>query len=226
MNNELALKNEVSPVIQRANALLIVNADDYRDGTDFLKAIKEVQKKVTDYFAPMKSKAHETWKQICTNENELLDPLRQAESTAKKKLLTWKIEDDRKREGERLRLQLEAEEKARRERERLEKQAEKLKTPELKEQRLEEAQSIIAPVIEVQSAVPEVKGISVRKTWKAEIVNKTEFVKAAINDSNLLALISIDLQALNKIAAATKGGISYPGIKFYEDAVMASGRNI
>ncbi|MDD5220749.1 MAG: hypothetical protein PHV11_09300 [Candidatus Bipolaricaulis sp.] len=222
MSDELAIRKEVSPVIQTANSLIVTNADEYSYGTDFLKKIKEAQKKVTDYFSPMKSKAHEAWKQICNNEGELLTPLKSAEDTTKRKLLNWKMEDDRKREEERRRLQAEADEKARIERERLEKQAEKLKTPELKEQRLEQAQNIIAPVIEVQTAVPKVEGISVRKIWKAELTDKAAFIKATANDPNLMALITVDMSALNRIASATKGGVTYPGVRFFEETTMAS----
>ncbi len=222
MSDELEIRQEVSPVIATANSLTVTNAEEYSYGTDFLKKIKEAQKKVTDYFSPMKTRAHETWKQICNQENEVLVPLKSAEDTTKRKLIDWKMEDDRKREAERRRLQAEADERARIERERLEKQAEKLKTPELKEQRLEQAQNTVAPVIEVQTAVPKVEGISMRKTWKAELTDKTAFVKAAANDPNLMALLSVDMSALNKIATATKGGVTYPGVRFYEELSMAS----
>lgn len=222
MSDELAIRQEVSPVIAAANSLTITNAEEYSYGTEFLKKIKETQKRVTDHFSPMKTKAHEAWKQVCFQENEVLVPLKNAEDTTKRKLINWKIEDDRKREEERRRLQAEADEKARIERDRLAKQAEKLKTPELKEQRLEQAQNIVAPIIEVQTAVPKVEGISVRKTWKAELTDKAVFIKAAANDPNLMALLTVDMSALNKIASATKGGVTYPGVRFYEETSMAS----
>jgi len=222
MSNELALRNEVSPVVKQANEMTVTNADQYAAGADFLKSVKSVKDKVTAYFEPMKSKAHATWKEICDQEKTLLDPLRLAEETAKRKLLSWKIEDDRRRAEEQRRLQAIAEEQARKERERLEKQAEKLKTPELREERMDQAANIIAPVVEVQSAVPDIKGISVRKTWKAQLTDKVEFVKAAVSDPTLMAMLIVDISALDKIAKATKGGVNYPGVRFYEEASMAS----
>lgn len=222
MSDELAIREEVSPVIQTANSLIVTNAEEYSYGAEFLKKIKEAQKRVMDYFSPMKTKAHEAHRQICDREGELLTPLKSAEDTTKRKLLSWKMEDDRKREEERRRLQAEADEKARIERDRLAKQAEKLKTPELKEQRLEQAQNIVAPIIEVQTAVPKVEGLSFRKTWKAELTDKIAFIKAAATDPNLMALLAVDMSALNRIASATKGGVTYPGVRFYEESSPSS----
>ena len=223
--NELELKKKTLPVISTANRLIIQSPGDYAYGGEFLKSIKEAQKKVTEYFEPIKTKAYQVWKEICGKENQMLDPLKEAETTVKRKMLVYQQEEERKRQAEQARLQAIADEKARRERDRLAKEAEKLKTPELKEQRMAEAAAIEAPIINIQPAAPKIAGISTRKTWKAELTSKGEFIKAATTNPMLMAFIEVDMAKMNRIASATKGEVVYPGIRFYEESNMASGSN-
>jgi hypothetical protein len=223
--NELELKQEVSPVVSVAGEFIVTNPDNYTNASEFLKEIKGAQKKVVEFFDPMKKKAHEAWKSICDREGEFLNPLKTAESSLKTKMLAFQRHEEEKRLAEQRHLQAIADEKARKERERLIKEAEKLKTPELKEQRLAEAETFVAPAIEVQSEVPEVKGISFRKTWKAELVSKEEFVKAAAVNPMLMTFVEIDMAKLNRIAAATKGEVVYPGVRIFEESNIASGSN-
>jgi hypothetical protein len=168
-------------------------------------------------------KAYSAWKEITNREKDMLDPLKAAEDTVKSKMLTYQRQEEEKRQTEQRRLQAEADAAAERERQRLLKEAEKLKTPELKEERMRQAEEVIAPVITVQTETPKVSGISTRKTWKAEVIDKKAFVEAALKDENLLAFLEIDMSKMNKLAAATKGQISYPGIKFFEEQSLASG---
>jgi len=216
--NELELKEKVvNPVTTQANNLQVTSPEEYTSAVDYLKEIKSVQKKVSEYFSDIKKKTHEAWKSICQKENNLLTPLQQAEVTIKKKVLLFQREEEKKRREEQARLQAEADEKARKEKERLEKRADTLKTPELKEQAQQMAENTIAPNIHVESELPKEKGISTSTTWKAKVTDKRKFVEASINDANILAMIDIDLQALNRIAKATKGQMQYPGIEFYQE---------
>ena len=70
---------------------------------------------------------------------------------------------------------------------------------------------------------PKVAGISTRTAWNARIVDKQAFIKAGGSDQNLLGFITVDQNALNKLAQATKGQLKYPGIEFYSSQVMAAG---
>lgn len=222
MKNEIELKKEINPVLQSAAEIMVSNPDEFIYAGNFLKDLKSAQKKVTEFFKGMKSDAHKAWRAICDKEKSILDPIANAERTVKQKMLTFQREEERKRREEERRLQAEAEARAERERQRLLKQAEKLKTPELKEQRLQEAEMVEAPVITVQKETPAIKGISTRKIWKAEIVNKKEFLQKALDDENLMSFVEIDLKRLNKVAQATKGEINYPGIRFYQEEIMSS----
>ena len=224
------IKQQVDPVLVQERSIAVTSAEGYGLAAEFLKEVKAAQKKVIGFFGPrsdkdigIKAKAHQAWKSIVALEKSLLDPLENAETSVKGKMLTFQREENRKAAAEQARLQAEADARAEKEREHLLKEAAKLKTPELQDQRLQEAEEVEAPVITVQSEVPKVDGISSRKTWKAKVIDKLVFVEAATKDQNLLGFIAIDESALNRVAAATKGEINYPGIKFYEHETMAAG---
>ena len=99
-------------------------------------------------------------------------------------MLTFQRQEEEKRQKEQARLQAEADARAKKERERLLKQAEKLKTDELKEQRLAEAEMVEAPVITIQSETPKIQGQAIKKTWKARITNKILFIQKAVETKN------------------------------------------
>lgn len=216
------LEQEISPVVAKANEIVITNPQQYEYAASHLTLVKGAIKKVKEYWGPLCDAAHKSWKGLTGKRGEMLSPLEQAEKILKNKQIAYNQEQQRKAAEEQRRLQAEADARAERERQRLLKEAEKLKTPELKEERLRQAEEVEAPVVTVQTEVPKVQGQSFRKTWKAEIVDKKAFVEAALKDDNLLAFLEIDMSKMNKLAAATKGQINYPGIKFFEDTSMAS----
>jgi len=220
---DLELRNEIMPIASQSETLVVSTPEQYELGANILRAIKDAQKKVIAYFEPIKSNAHRAWRGICDKEGELLNPLKAAESKIKTKMLLFRQEQERIRQEQERRLQAEADERARRERERLEKEAAKLKTPELREQRMAEAESVEPPVVYVQSNVPKVAGISTRDYWKVVVEDKLAFVKASIADPNIMNFIVIDTKALDKFAQATKGQLTYPGIRIYKEQRLAAG---
>jgi len=207
------IRAEVMPVVQEASALVVASDEDYAAAANFLKVVKGAQKKVTEYFGPMKAATHAAWKAVTTKEAETLKPLTQAEGTVKNIMLKYHNEQEAIRREEQRKLQAAADEAARKERERLEKQAAKLKTPEKKEALLEQAAAVSAPVIEVARELPKVAGQSVRKTWKARVTDIQQVPREwlVVNES-----------ALNAFAKSTKGAVKVPGVEFFEESTLAS----
>lgn len=223
------LRQEIAPVIAQARSLIVVSADDFKVAGDFLKNTKTAQKRVEEFFAPLKESAHQAHKKICDAEKSFLDPLRTAERDIKGKLGRWQAEQDLIAATERARLQAEVEAQARKEREKLEERARKAaekgqaeKAEALKEQ----AEEVVAPVIEVQSAAPRVEGISTRQVWKAEVVNKREFIGFAAKDPTgmFLAMITVNEMALKRLANGEKAP-EIPGIKFRRETQVSSRGN-
>ena len=209
------IKAEVAPVLMDASAMRVTTPAEYTFAGNFLKTIKGAQSKVVAFFAPMKQKAHEAHKAITSQESETLKPLQEAEATVKRAMLTYHAEQERIRQEEQRKAQAAADEAARRERERLEKEAAKLKTPELREARMEQAAAVIAPMVQVASAIPPVQGQSIRKTWAARVVNV---------DLVPREYMVVNEQALTAFAKATKGAVKLPGVEFYEVSNIASAR--
>lgn len=211
--NVEVIRSEVEPVVMNAASMNVTCAEEYNVASNFLKTIKGAQSKVTAFFAPMKQKAHEAHKAITMQESAMLKPLQDAENSLKRNMLTFYAEQERIRINAQRKLQAEADEAARKERERLEREASKLKTPELREQRMEQAASVIAPVVQVASVAPVVSGQSVRKTWTAKVV-----------DSELVPRewMVVNQSALDAFARSTKGAVKVPGVEFVESMSLAS----
>ena len=211
--NVEVIRSEVAPVVMNAAAMVVTNPAEYTIASDFLKTIKSAQSKVVAFFAPIKQKAHEAHKAITLQEASMLKPLHDAENALKRNMLTFYAEQERIRIDAQRKLQAEADEAARKERERLLREASKLKTPELREQRMEQAASVIAPVVQVSSVAPVVSGQSVRKTWTAKVVDVSQVPRE---------WMVVNEKALDSFAKATKGAVKVPGVEFVEVASLAS----
>jgi hypothetical protein len=145
-------------------------------------------------------------------EKSYTDRLDAVERKIKSAVLVYDRAQEEIRRAEQRRLQAEADERARRERERLEKEAARLKTPELKEERLAQAQAIVAPVVEVAQIAPKVEGVSTRKTWKARVIDAGQVPRE---------FMTVNETALNAYARATKGKMPVAGVEFYEEESLA-----
>lgn len=154
---------------------------------------------------------HRRW----TAFRSLFDPLEGAAKQVKQIVIAWQEDERRKAEAEERRLQAEADERARKERERLEKQAEKLKTPELKEERLEAAAAVMAPVITVSRPTAAVKG---QKRWKVKEFDLAAFLTAAANEPSLQGYIELKITNLER-AKAANSALVVPGITFHQVVV-------
>lgn len=217
MTTELAtveqVRVEVAPVVARARELAIVTPQDYADAAQGTKDIKSALKKVDDFFDPAIGAAHKTWKATLAQKATVADPLKHAENILKSKQLAWRAEQERVRLETQRKLQAEADARAAAERTRLEKEAAKLKTPELRQARMDQAAAVVAPVVEVSSVQPEVKGQSFRKTWKARVV-----------DVNLVPRewLVVNQSALDAFARFTKGAVGIAGVEMFEETGLAS----
>lgn len=130
----------------RADDLVIVTGTDYEAACGQLKGLKALRKEIVDHFEPMKKKAFETHREICSKEKESLAPLDGAEDTFKNKLSAWNVEQTRiaeKKAADIRRVQDEArrkEDAARIEREKAERES-RLATHRAEEEKLKAKQA-------------------------------------------------------------------------------------
>lgn len=203
--------NEIT-ALERWSANLVVADNETRTGViEGIKSVKKRRDEIVEFFAVMKSTAHKAWKAIVSKEKSYTDILDRVERIVKSKVLVYDDALRKKHEFERRLLQAEVDRKAEKERQRLLKESEKLKTPQLKEERLEAAAAVTAPVVEV--AVPEKqKGEATRKIWKARVIDPDKVPKE---------WWIIDEKALDAFAKATKGNKEVPGVQFYSEDQLA-----
>lgn len=128
-------------------------------------------------------------------------------------------------EAERLRLEAEAADKAKREREKLEAKAEKLREQgkaEQAEQLQIQAETTVAatPVLHT----PKVSGISMRKTWTAEVTNPVEFLKAIIVGDAPVTVLEFKQAELNRLAGVWQSNKTIPGLSITQKSSVASRR--
>ena len=85
------------------------------------------------------------------------------------------------------------------------------------EQKAEQAAAVAsAPVIQVASAAPVVKGITSRKIWKARVVDETKIPRD---------FLAVDTVKLDRYAKAMRDMAKVDGVEFFqEDSMAASGR--
>jgi regulator of protease activity HflC (stomatin/prohibitin superfamily) len=206
------LTKRTSDALTWARGLVISNGDEYNAVVDNLKHLKTLTKQAVDFFKPMKQSADAAKKVILDAEKRVIGPLEEAEGIVKRAMLTFSQEQERIRRAEEARLQAEADERARKERERLEKEAAKLKTPELKEERLAQAQAVMAPVVSVASVVESVQGVATKKLWKARVTDFDKLPKSWCLPNQ---------KALDDFAKSTKGQVAVEGVEFYFEESLA-----
>lgn len=97
---EVEMGKEVSSVEKQASQIVISTQTDYESAASFGKYIKQKAQQITDFFAPMKTAAHEAHKNICAREKEMLAPLIQAEKIVKDAMGGFIMEQERKRQAE------------------------------------------------------------------------------------------------------------------------------
>lgn len=222
MDKEIELqKKNAEGLIAWSNELKIATTEDYQSAIYKLQEIKKVRERWKSYWSEIKQKAYSAWKAICQKENDGLIIYDKIENIIKSKALSWKQEQDRKAADEQRRLQSLADEKARKEKERLEKEAANLKTPEKKEERLEQAASVQAPVITVANPVADINGAHSRTTWKAELVNMADLISAATPGSVAASFLQFNDRAANSFARSTRGNVPVNGIRFYEESSLS-----
>ena len=224
MNQETqveTIKAETMPVVARAQSLVVRTPEDYSGAADFLKAIKAAQKKVADHFGPMKAAAHAAWKKITATEDEAAQPLSDAEKVVKGRMLAYHTDQERIRQAEQRKLQAEADARAEAERKALEKKAAAMKTEAKREEYMERASEVAAPVVTVAPVVPTVTGQAIRTTWRARLIDMQALTGIPPGDVRL-SLIAFDQSAANKLAVATKGALAVQGVEWYTEQSLAS----
>lgn len=203
------IESEVSEITEQNQSISVNTPQDLAKATAVIKGIKSLMDKVKDSYDPIVDQAHKAHKEAIAQRDKYLKPLQETEKKYKAAILVY---------GQRV-------EAAQKELERVtnlelvriaeEKKAELLKKAEAANdwdaECLADAAAEIKPLtVDVPKKVIEQEGLSIRKTWKARIVNLSLIPKEywLVNESLL--------NAHAKDEEIRKRGIG--GVEFYQEA--------
>jgi hypothetical protein len=202
----------VPAVVSQANQITVETAEDYEMACSFLTLIAARRKQVSETFGPIVQKAHAAWQEAIAQRKKFLDPLNDAELNVKRKVSTWRIEQERARKAEEDRLaaiaKREADERALEEAAALAANGEK----ELADMVLQEAAAAPAPVVVVAPSVPKQESIAKKTTWRFRIVDEALIPRE---------FLSPDEVKIGAIVRSRKNLVKIPGIQVFADESVA-----
>lgn len=217
---EDTLNHEVSLIERQAQSVTVACDADYSAAGDLTKSVKQMQKKIKDYWEPLRVSTKAAYDEILLHKKQMLEPLEAAEKILKNKMSHYSMEKERERK---------AQEEAMR---RMARQEMERKLDEAII--AESAGDIVgveyamaeAEVLEgvsnnggIKAQGPKVEGISQSKTWKITGIDSS---KVPITFGGI-EIRPVDERSVMRIIKESKGTIQIPGIQ-YEETVSISVR--
>lgn len=156
MMEEKVLTKEIVSANKKANQIAVIDAESYKLASGAVLSLDEMIKKIKMYWKGPKEKAHQTWKEICAKENEMLAPVEFHRKELNTKIRVFLTEQERIKREEQARIDAERRKQEEAERAKLVKAADKAekKGDEEKAGALrEQAESVYVPPVIVQGEV-------------------------------------------------------------------------
>lgn len=198
--------------------LKIKGQEEYSYAGECLKQIKSKMTNLEDKRKEITRPLDVAKKAVMDLFRKPLDMLSEAERIIKKGLLTYQQEQETLRREQEKKLTEQARKEEERKRKALEERARKAEEKgnlEKAEELREKKEEVFVPAPVVPNQVEKIRGVTTKKIWKFRIV-----------DANLIPreYLIPNEKMLGDIARATKDTLKIPGIGFYSEEVIASGR--
>ena len=215
---EKGLSNEVSQFERKVLAMKVENDLGYAAAGELLKQIKGMQKKVKEYWEPLRVSAKKAYDDVLAKKKEMMDPIESAEKILKRKMGDYTLEQERRAREEEARRRREAQAEIDR---KLEDAAALESEGDASGADFAMAEAEVydqyASSVAVQPQQPKVNGVSTQKTWKIKSIDASK-VPISFNG---VELRPVDTAAVLRLVKASKGQISIPGVEIAEDVVMS-----
>jgi hypothetical protein len=213
------LDSATAAILARATDFSITSVDQYDTSGEVLKSIKAKQRELNDLRLSLTRPLDDAKGRIMALFKPAGDRLSKAETLIKGAMLTFQRgQEERRRIAE-----AEARAEAERERLKLQRQADaaRKKGNEDKAEDLEDrAASVPVPIVTVEK--PSVSGVATRTTWRAEVVDMLELVKACAEGRQPLSLLEPNMVILNAQARALKRELTIPGVRAVAEEGIAA----
>lgn len=215
---EKKLGKEVSVVEHNANITVVESDEDYANAAELTAEIKRMQKKVNDYWEPMRQSSYAAYQNVMSHKKEMVGPLEAAEKTLKKKMGDYTLKKERERKAR-------EEEMRRLAQKEVDKKLSEAAEAELRgdvnamEMAMAEAEVMDNVTVAggIQSQAPKAKGVSQSKTWKITNIDSS---KVPVN-FNGMELRPVDEKLVLQLIKASKGSIVIPGVTYESDVVIS-----
>ncbi|MBE7411375.1 MAG: hypothetical protein L6Q54_11490 [Leptospiraceae bacterium] len=224
VDQEVELSQEIELTTQTVESIVVNSEDTLKEASEFVLECKRQTEKVVGFWSGMKSNAHKAWKGIVAKENEMLEPIKEAESIVKKKISVYLTEVENKRIAEQKRLDEERRIREEAERKKLEEKIEKAelngkeeKAEELKEQ----LDTLSVPVQIAESEIDKITrgatgSVSQKKKIIVTVSNEEIFLKEILEKRASMNFISYEISTIKKWVEAM-GIKSFPGLAISEE---------
>ena len=212
---EAMLDREVSAIELKAQSIVIETSEDYAVAGNLARDVKAAQKKVDEYWEPMRKSTYEAYKSVTDHKKEMTDPLKNAETILKRKMSAYKVEEERKRREEEERLRRIAQEEAQKKlQEAID--AEEAGDADAAEYAMAEAEAYDSQMTFAQAAKVKVDGVSQRKSWEIKSIDLSKLPC----EMGGIVLRPADEQAIMGLIRASKGHVEIPGVVYEEKYTM------
>ncbi|WP_278941174.1 hypothetical protein [Anaerotruncus colihominis] len=215
---EDTLTQEASLIEQKAQSVVVASDADYAVAGDLTKAVKQMQKKIKDYWEPMRVSAKKAYDDILAHKKEMLDPLEAAEKILKGKMGDYSMEKERRRRVQEEAMRRLAQQEMDRKLEEAAR-AEAAGDTVGAEFAMTEAEVLEGVSISggIKSQTPKADGVSQTKAWK---ITGIDSGKVPVSFGGV-EIRPVDEKAVMRLIKESKGTIQIPGIQ-YEETVSIS----
>ena len=217
---EDTLTQEARLIEKQASSVAVTNDAEYAAAGDLTKAVKKMQKKVKDYWEPMRVNAKAAYDEVLAHKKEMLDPLEAAEKILKGKMGDYSMEKERKRRAQEEAMRKLAEQEMNR------KLEEAARAEAAGDTAGAEFAMVEAEVMEgvsisgsIQAQTPKAAGVSQSKTWEIVSIDSS---KVPVSFEGV-EIRPVDVKAVMRLIKESKGTIQIPGVQ-YRDSVSISVR--
>ncbi len=213
-DEERKLSTQVSDIEFRAESIVVNDDKSYAQAADFIKEVKKMLKSVKEFFKPMKDQAHKAHAEICRRENEMTEPLANAEKILKQSMGNFAAIQERKRREEAEKARLEAERLARA---KLEEAiaADEAGDDEGREMAMIDAAYAEQIASDPASIMPEPvkpKGVSHKKDWQIVSIDDDKVP----TDVAGITIRPVDTAAIMRLIRSSKGKVKIDGVTYKE----------
>jgi hypothetical protein len=208
----IALRGEYAAIVVASKKLTVIEtAEQAEEATQYGRTFQNGLKEMEAFFKTIKQQIDDIKKPVLQAEKDDTGPLNQEKLRLGGLLTAYQAAERRKREEEERLARIAAEKQA--EEEAIQRAIELAAAGEEDAAEAVLEETIIAAPVVIAASAPKPVGSVARESFKAEVTNLMELVKAVAAGTVPLMAVVANEQFLNNQARTFKESLSYPGVK-------------